>query len=57
MYNKEKKRCDTCHTAFYIYKYRLNGNIDSVILQGQGEPYILCLCVLGPKDDNNKQYH
>lgn len=22
-----KKRCDIqCHTAFYIYKYRLNGN-------------------------------
>jgi len=34
-----KKRCDiTCHTAFYIYKYRLNGNVNSVILQEQGEP-------------------
>ena len=28
----------SCHTAFYIYKYRLNGNVNSVILQEQGEP-------------------
>ena len=31
----------SCHTAFYIYKYRLNGNVGVIFLQGQGEPSIL----------------
>lgn len=43
MYNTEKSGATSCHTAFYIYKYRLNGNVNSVILQGQGEPSILTL--------------
>ncbi len=41
---KKKAVRHSCHTAFYMYyKYRLNGNVDSVILQGQGEPNIFCL--------------
>ena len=27
----------SCHTAFYIYKYRLNGNVGVIFPQGQGE--------------------
>gem|GEM_PF-4392485 len=29
------------HRFLCVYKYRLNGNVDSVTLQGQGEPSIL----------------
>lgn len=58
MYNTEKSGATfMSHRFLYVYKYRLNGNVNSVILQGQGEPSILCLCFLRPKDDNNKQYH
>ena len=31
------------HRFLCVYKYRLNGNVDVLTLQGQGEPYILTL--------------
>ena len=36
------------HRFLCVYKYRLNGNVNSVILQGLGEPSILslALCML-----------
>lgn len=44
MYNKEKSGATfMSHRFLCIYKYRLNGNVDSVTLQGQGEPSILRL--------------
>ncbi len=38
MYNTEKSGATfMSHRFLYVYKYRLNGNVNSVILQGQGE--------------------
>lgn len=44
MYNTEKSGATfMSHRFLCVYKYRLNGNVDSVTLQGQGEPSILRL--------------
>ena len=44
----------SCHTAFYIYKYRLNGNVGVIFLQGQGEP---CMVLLSTEKKNQYEKH
>lgn len=49
MYNTEKSGATfMSHRFLYVYKYRLNGNVGVIFLQGQGEPSILslALCML-----------
>ena len=51
MYNTEKSGATfMSHRFLCVYKYRLNGNVNSVILQGLGEPSILWLALSFPLD-------
>lgn len=34
----------SCHTAFYIYKYRLNGNVDRLFCKDRANK-VFCVCV------------
>lgn len=50
-----KKRCDiTCHTAFYIYKYRLNGNVDRLLCKDRvnQEFFVFSICIVWTKSCN-----
>lgn len=56
MYNKEKSGATfMSHRFLCVYKYRLNGNVGVIFLQGQGEPSILfhLLCMIYLNQNSN----
>lgn len=56
MYNTEKAvRHHMSHRFLCVYKYRLNGNVGVIFLQGQGEPCILflLLCMIYLNQNSN----
>lgn len=51
MYNNEKSGATfMSHRFLCVYKYRLNGNVGVIFLQGQGEPSILWFLLWIPLD-------
>lgn len=55
MYNKEKSGATfMSHRFLCVYKYRLNGNVGVIFLQGQGEP---CMVLLSTEKKNQYEKH
>ena len=55
MYNKEKSGATfMSHRFLCVYKYRLNGNVGVIFLQGQGEP---CILLLSTEEKNQYDKH
>ena len=55
MYNTEKSGATfMSHRFLYVYKYRLNGNVGVIFLQGQGEP---CMVLLSTEKKNQYEKH